>query len=137
MTEIIETHRTNSFIPTHTDNGETVISTTRAANATNSETTEYIIYFIFGVVEALLALRLLLKLAGASLTSSFVGLIYGITGIFIAPFEGIFRRAFTAGIETTSVLEPSTIVAMVIYSILALGIVKLVRIYSGKQQSSI
>lgn len=104
--------------------------------ATNSQTVEYLIYFLFGVLEVLLAFRLVLKVAGASIGSSFVGLIYGVTGILIAPFEGIFRRFFTQGVETTSVLEPSTLVALIVYAVLAWGVVKLVRIFSGEQQES-
>src|SRR3989339_252857 len=104
--------------------------------ATNSQTTEYIVYFLFGILEILLAFRLILKLMGASLGSTFVGLIYGITRIFILPFEGIFRRGFTQGIETTSVIEPSTLVAIIVYAVLAWGIVKLIRIFSGERQQT-
>jgi len=63
-----------------------------------------------------------------------VGLIYGLTGIFILPFEGIFRKGFAQGVETTSVLEPATLVALIVYAVLALGIVKLLRIISGERQ---
>lgn len=78
----------------------------------------------------LLAFRLVLKIMGASMGSAFVDLIYGVTKLFILPFEGIFRRGFTQGIETTSILEPSTLVAMIVYAVLAWGVVKLVRISS-------
>jgi hypothetical protein len=73
---------------------------------------------------------------GASSTSAFVGLIYSLSGIFILPFEGIFRRVFAQGVETTSVLEPSTVVAIVVYAVLAFGIVKLLRILTGEQQQA-
>lgn len=102
--------------------------------ATSSETLEYLVYFFFGLIEVLLAFRLVFKAMGASVSSSFVNFIYGITGIFILPFEGIFRRGFNPGLETTSVLEPSTLVAFVVYIILAWGIVKLIRISSGELQ---
>ncbi|MFA5750126.1 MAG: YggT family protein [Candidatus Shapirobacteria bacterium] len=104
--------------------------------ATKSQKIEYIIYFLFGVLEILLVFRLILKLTGASLTSGFVRLIYNLTGIFILPFNGVFSKGYTQGIETTSVLEPATIVALIIYIILAWGIVKLIRISSGEQQES-
>ncbi len=106
------------------------------STVSSSQTIEYIIYFIFGILEVLLAFRLVFKITGASAASSFVSLIYGLTGIFIMPFEGIFRRGFTQGVETTSVLEPSTIVAMVVYAILVWGVVKLVRIISGEKQTA-
>lgn len=104
--------------------------------ATGSQTVEYLIYFLFGVLEILLIFRLVLKLTGASISSGFVGLIYGLTGIFILPFEGIFRRGFTQGIETTSVLEPSTLVAIIVYAVLAWGIVMLLRILSGEKHQT-
>ena len=115
---------------------ETVVTTPIESEATKSQMREYIVYYIFGTVEILLAFRLVLKLMGASLSSAFVKIIYGITGVFTLPFEGIFRRGFTQGLETTSVLEPATAVAIIVYVILARGIVKLVRISSGKQQAT-
>lgn len=105
--------------------------------ATNSQTTEYLIYFFFGALDILLAFRLILKVAGASMNSAFVTGIYGLTGIFTWPFEGIFRRGFTQGIETTSVVEPATIIAILVYAVLAWGIVKLIRISSGEKQPEV
>jgi len=102
--------------------------------ASKSQKTEYIIYFAFGVLETLLAFRLVLKLMGASAASGFVRIIYSVTGIFIMPFEGIFRSGFAQGVETTAVLEPASIVALIVYLVMAWGIVKLVRISSGEQQ---
>lgn len=102
--------------------------------ATKSQKIEYVVFFLFGVLEVLLAFRLILKLAGASLASGFVRLIYDLTGIFILPFNGIFSKGYAQGVETTSVLEPATIVAIVVYIILAWGIVKLIRISSGEKQ---
>lgn len=112
----------------------TTKSTSSRSEATSSQTVEYLIYFFFGALEVLLAFRLVLKLMGASMASGFVGLIYGLTGIFILPFEGIFRRGYTQGVETTSILEPSTLVAIIVYAVLAWGIVKLTRIFSGEKQ---
>ncbi len=103
-----------------------------SSTTSSSQTLEYLIYFFFGMLDVLLAFRLVLKLAGASTASAFVNLIYGLTGIFILPFEGIFRRLFTQGVETTSVFEPSTLVAIVVYAVMAWGIVMLIRIASGK-----
>ena len=105
------------------------VSTPVRAGATNRETTEYLIYFLFGLLEIILAFRLVLKLTGASLASGFVDFIYTITGLFILPFQGIFRAY-----ASTSVLEPSTIVAILVYILVAWGIVKLLRISSGEQQ---
>jgi hypothetical protein len=121
-------------ITTQSDSPDVVVATPVRIGATNSQTVEYLIYFFFGMLEVLLAFRLVLKLTGASLSSGFVGMIYGLTGIFILPFEGIFRRGFAQGVETTAVLEPAALVAIVVYMVIAWGVVKLLRILSGQQQ---
>jgi hypothetical protein len=126
-------------VTTEGSNTSPVVNTTTKnvsskSEATNSQTIEYVIYFFFGALEILLAFRLVLKLLGASLASSFVSLVYGLSGIFILPFEGIFRRWFAQGVETTSVLEPSTLVAILVYVVLTWGIVRLTRIFSGEKQ---
>lgn len=113
-----------------------VVTDSTGSEATSSQTMEYLIYFMFGALDIFLVFRLILKLMGASTSSAFVGMVYGITGIFTLPFQGIFRSGFTQGIETTSVLEPATIVAIIVYAFMAWGIVKLVRIFSGKQQQA-
>ncbi|KKQ24942.1 MAG: hypothetical protein US62_C0047G0005 [Candidatus Woesebacteria bacterium GW2011_GWA1_37_8] len=131
MAEIVK-----ESVTTQNEGPKEAVTTETKRVASSSQTVEYLIYFIFGFLEILLTFRLVLKLMGASIASAFVGLIYGLTGIFILPFEGIFRRGFTKGIETTSVLEPSTVVAIIVYAFLAWGVVKLVRILSGERQTS-
>jgi glucan phosphoethanolaminetransferase (alkaline phosphatase superfamily) len=126
---------TKETISTQETNEPVAVNTQSRRQATNSQTTEYLIYFFVGLLDVLLAFRLVLKLMGASLSSVFVRAIYAITGLFIMPFEGIFRRGFTQGIETTSVLEPATLVAFIVYALLAWGIVKLVRVFSGEEQT--
>jgi hypothetical protein len=106
-----------------------------ARDAIAYQTIEYLVYYVFGVLEALLVFRLVLKVAGASVGSGFVRFVYGFTGVFIVPFEGIFRRWFGTGAETTSVFEPSTFVAIIVHALVAWGIVRLVRIGSGDRQS--
>lgn len=112
-----------------------VAATAKDKDATGFQTVEYLIYFFFGVLEILLLFRLILRVAGANTGSAFVGFIYSVTGIFIAPFEGIFRRGTTQGVETTAVFEPSTIIAIIVFAVVAWGIVKLVQIFSGKMQT--
>lgn len=128
MAEIVK-----ETVTTQNEGPKAAVTTETKRVATGSQTIEYLIYFFFGALEILLAFRLVLKLTGASLSSAFVGLIYGLTGVFILPFEGIFRRGFAQGVETTAVLEPSTLVAIIVYLVLAWGIVKLLRISSGER----
>jgi hypothetical protein len=121
MTEIIrETVKTQDNPVTGSVNTE----------VTTTQTVESLIYFLFGVLEVLLVFRLIFKMTGASLASSFIGLIYSLSGLFIMPFRGIFHSTTATGVETTAILEPATIVAIVVYALLAWGTVSLVRILS-------
>jgi hypothetical protein len=95
-------------------------------------TVAYLVYFFFGLLEFLLGFRLVFKLFGANPVSGFVRFIYSLTQPFVLPFEGNFRKGYTQGVETTSVLEPSTLVAMLVYGLLAWGIVKFVAILVGR-----
>ncbi|OHA48431.1 MAG: hypothetical protein A2806_03015 [Candidatus Terrybacteria bacterium RIFCSPHIGHO2_01_FULL_48_17] len=81
-----------------------------------------------GIIEILLGFRLVLKLLGASPESGFVNVIYMVSGIFEYPFHGIFRTASTMGIETKAVLEPSTIIAMIVYAVVAVIIAQFIKI---------
>ena len=120
----------------NTQNNTPVAVSTSSEQATSYQTIEYLIYFIFGALEILLIFRLILRLTGANGYSVFLGFIYGITSIFVVPFQGIFQQATGQGAVTTAVLEPATIVAVVVYAVLAVGIVKLLRILSGKKQQA-
>ena len=98
-----------------------------------SQTVEYVIYFLFGVLEVLLVFRLILKMMGANMGSMFVNFIYSITGIFTLPFRGIFSQTATPGLENAAIFEPATLIAIIVYAVLAYGIVRLFRIMSGKK----
>lgn len=94
-----------------------------------------VVYYILGALEVLFAFRLIFKVLGANPGSPFVSIIYAITNVFLAPFNGIFRTAVTDGIETQSVLEPSLIIAMIVYAALAWGIVRLFDIIINRNES--
>ena len=95
------------------------------------------VYYILGVLETLFAFRLIFRFLGANPGSTFVSLIYTSSGAFLAPFSGIFRSAVNNGIETRSVLEPSTIIAMIVYALIAYGIVRLIQIYETPKDKEI
>ena len=103
--------------------------------ASGTQMASYVIYYLLGALEILLTFRFVFKLTGASMASPFVSFIYTLTSIFILPFEGIFRKGVAQGIETAAVFEPSTIVAIIVYAIIAWGLVKLVDMMSGEPQA--
>lgn len=79
------------------------------------------IWYILGVVEVLLAFRVGLKALGANSGSGFTDLIYTLSNPLALPFRGIFQTDVVEG----SVFEWSTIVAGLVYTIIAWGLVKL------------
>jgi YggT family protein len=83
-----------------------------------------VIYLFFGVIDGLLVIRLALKLLGANPFAGFANLIYGLTDFMLAPFRGLFPN----WVSGQSILEPSLLVAILIYSLVALGLVRLVAI---------
>jgi hypothetical protein len=74
-----------------------------------------LVWLLFGILEALIALRIGLKLIGANPDSPIVALIYGFTYLFLFPFEGLTGSP-TSGVM---VLELSSMFAMLIYGLIA------------------
>ena len=81
--------------------------------------TYQVIWYILGIIEVVLAFRILLKLLGANAYSGFTSFIYAISSPFASPFAGILGITGAAGM----VLEWSTLIAMAVYAVLAYGIV--------------
>jgi hypothetical protein len=118
-----------------TEGDETVQpKNTPKRESTGTQTVQYVVYWVLGVLEVLLAFRLVLRLLGANPSSVFVDWIYALSGVFIWPFQGIFPSPATDGAVTTAVLEPATIIAMAAYAFLAWGIAKLISISAGERQ---
>lgn len=80
-----------------------------------------IIWYLLGLLEALLAIRFLLKLMQANPLAGFTSFVYAVTGLFTAPFEAVFHNLRAQG----SVVEWTTILAMVVYWLIAMAAVKL------------
>ena len=87
-----------------------------------------VVYFLLGVLEVILALRFIFRLLGANESSGFVTFLYSLSFVFVAPFKGIFNEPT---IYNGSVFELSTLVAMLIYALIAWGIVSLARVLFG------
>jgi hypothetical protein len=81
-----------------------------------------LIWLFLGILEALIALRIGLKLIGANPESPIVALIYGLTFLFLFPFEGMVGTP-TAG---SMVLELSSLFAMLIYALIAWAVERIV-----------
>ena len=77
-----------------------------------------VVWLLFGILEALIALRIILKLIGANAASPIAAFIYSITSLFLLPFAGLTGTP-AAG---SMVLEISSVIAMVVYALIAWGL---------------
>ena len=75
-----------------------------------------ITYFLFGMLELLLAVRVILHLVGANADNGFANFIYGLSAPFVALFVSLLKNPV---LSTTAVLEVTTIIAMIVYAMLA------------------
>jgi YggT family protein len=90
------------------------------------------LWLLFGIVEGLLAIRFVLRLLGANEAAGFAQFIYAASGPFVAPFNNLFGNPGSAG----SVLELNTIVAMLVYMLVAWLVVKVVWLLAGETRSA-
>lgn len=81
-----------------------------------------IVWYILALIEVLLAFRFILRLLGANPAAGFSSFIYGVTYIFATPFLAVFRNS---SIVQGSVFEWTTLLAMLVYWVVALGIIKM------------
>lgn len=91
-----------------------------------------VIYVLLGVVVALIILRVALKALMANTGASFTSFVYGITDPLVAPFHGIFNTPHT---NYGGLLELSSMVAIVVYAILAWAIVRLASL-AGRRRTT-
>jgi uncharacterized protein YggT (Ycf19 family) len=91
-----------------------------------------LIWLLLGIVEALLVLRVLLKAFAANPAAGFVQFVYNASAPLVAPFRGIFPTQASGG----NVLEPSSLVAIVVYALIAWGLVWLLAILNPRQGQS-
>ena len=80
-----------------------------------------IVWYLAILLEVLLVFRFFLKLLAANPSAGFTLFVYGVTLPFVAPFLTVFRITKIEG----SVFEWTTLLAMLVYWIIAWAIAKL------------
>ncbi len=75
-----------------------------------------VVYFLFGALELLLAVRVILHLIGANENNGFASFINGLSAPFVALFANLVQNPV---LSTTAVLEINTIIAMIVYAAVA------------------
>ena len=83
-----------------------------------------LIWNVVGVIAALLILRIVLLLFNANPETPFVDLVYNLSAIFVVPFAGIFAQPD----YTRVYVDTSSIVAIVVYWIVAIALAKLINL---------
>lgn len=81
-----------------------------------------IIYILTFMVDVLLVIRFVLKLLAANPQAAFTAFIYGVSDPLVQPFTGVFPNATQRG----NVLEPASLLAIVIYSLVAFLLVRII-----------
>ena len=90
------------------------------------------IWLIFGGIEALIGIRVLLMLLGANPANTFTAFVYQLSSLFLWPFQNIVANpAFQ-----NYVLEITSIIAMIIYPLIGWAIVKLIWVLFYRTPSS-
>lgn len=74
-----------------------------------------VVNLIFGIIIAFILLRVVLMLLAANTGNAFTDLIYGVSGVFVAPFYGIFNYTPVYG---SSVFDLSALFAALIYALI-------------------
>lgn len=92
-----------------------------------------VIYWVFGLIEGLVAIRLILKALGANPAAGFSEFVYSITAPLVAPFVGLFSNPT----YQNTVLEVSSIVALIVYTLVAWLIARLVWILIGETRTAV
>ena len=106
-------------------------------NETSSSSTKplyrgtQIVWYVLSLLEGFLAFRFVLKLLAANSGAGFTSFIYGFTHPFVAPFRAVFRASQPV---QGSVIEWTTLLAMLVYWFAAMGIRRLLVI--GKPVST-
>jgi hypothetical protein len=87
-----------------------------------------VVWYIAGFIIVILALRFLLFALGANRDSGFVDFIYSISSVFVAPFQNIFP----APVYGQFFFDTASLVAMLIYGLIAWGIARLFTLNSRR-----
>ena len=94
----------------------TVVSETVRRRPSGAETWRRVVVLIFGIIQGLIAIRIVLLLIDANQANGLVSFIYNLSAFFVGPFEGVLNTdAVRAG---ASVFDIAALVALVGWTIL-------------------
>jgi hypothetical protein len=83
-----------------------------------------LIWLMFGLLEAVIALRVVFKLIGVNAANSFAALIYSVSNPFVAPFASLTGAPAADGM----VLEITSLIAILVYALVGWGVVRVLSV---------
>jgi hypothetical protein len=102
--------------PSETVSQSSVVSETVRRTPSGAEVARRVVVFAFGIIQALIVIRMVLLLADANQSNGLVQFIYDLSAIFVGPFEGILNTdAVRAG---ASIFDVAALVALIGWTIL-------------------
>lgn len=107
-----------------------LISESQGNKVFTFKATEFI-WLVLGILEALLGLRVFLKLIGANPGNPFAAFLYKITDLFVFPFSGLTSTPAVGNM----VFEVSTIIAMMVYGLIGWAAERLIWLLFYKPSS--
>jgi hypothetical protein len=81
-----------------------------------------IIWLLFGGLEALIGIRVILMLIGANPANGFTAFVYQLTQLFLWPFQNLISNPTFQNMT----LEVTSIIAMIVYALLGWLIVRMI-----------
>lgn len=81
-----------------------------------------ILWLLLGLLEGVLALRFIFMLIGVDPANTFAKFLYGLTGIFVAPFASLIGAPALG----RSTFEVSTLLAMAVYALAAWALERII-----------
>ena len=98
-----------------------VVENTAAARSEGLRKVTQLLWLLAGILEGMIALRIVLKLIAANPASPFASLVYSVTDLFLWPFFGLTATPNFNAI----VLEIPSIIAMIVYALITWVAVRL------------
>jgi len=101
---------------------ETVVQEQVLARKSSGAMLARLVWLVMGFIQSVIAIRIILKLIAANPANAFVNLIYSLSEIFVLPFASIIQNPAFNDV----VLEVTSMIAVIVYLLVAYGLVELV-----------
>ena len=111
-----------------TQGSATITRRTATLTPSGGEMARRIVVLIFGLIQLVIGLRIVLLLVGARPANGIVNAIYDLSQIFVAPFEGILRSdALKSSGSTLDLAAVAALIGWTVIELIVLWVVKIFR----------